>query len=72
MGKDAIPVLTALRQWGDKHLADPEGPAVITEHVGCGRPVGLAYVCDAGHHLSGPDETLRRPGPSARPLALAG
>ncbi|MFE7394450.1 winged helix-turn-helix transcriptional regulator [Streptomyces sp. NPDC057582] len=71
MGKDAMPVLTALRQWGDKYFADPEGPAVITEHAGCGHPVSLAYVCDAGHRLSGPDETLRRPGPSARPLTLA-
>jgi DNA-binding HxlR family transcriptional regulator len=70
-GTDLIPVLTALRMWGDKYLADPEGPAVIAEHAGCGAPVRLVYECDAGHHLGGPDEIVRRAGPSARPLARA-
>jgi DNA-binding HxlR family transcriptional regulator len=68
-GKDLIPVLTALRMWGDKYLADPEGPAVVAEHVGCGAPVRLVYECDAGHHLADPDEIVRRAGPSARALA---
>jgi DNA-binding HxlR family transcriptional regulator len=67
-GNDLMPVLTALRQWGDKYLADPEGPSMINTHAGCGAPVGLAYVCDAGHRLADPDETERHPGPSARPL----
>jgi DNA-binding HxlR family transcriptional regulator len=68
-GTDLIPVLTAFRQWGDRYLADPEGPSMLNTHVGCGAPVGLAYVCEAGHRLDGPADTERRPGPSARPLA---
>ena len=28
-GKDLYPVLTALRQWGDKYLTGPEGPQSI-------------------------------------------
>jgi hypothetical protein len=57
--------------WGDKYLADPEGPALVTEHIGCGAPVNLTYVCEAGHQLSGADELVQRAGPSAHPLALA-
>jgi DNA-binding HxlR family transcriptional regulator len=67
-GEDLVPLLIALRQWGDKHLADAEGPSVLNIHVGCGAAVGLAYVCDAGHRLDGPAEIERRSGPSARPL----
>jgi DNA-binding HxlR family transcriptional regulator len=70
-GSDLIPVLTALRQWGDKYLADPEGPSMLNTHTGCGAPVGLAYVCEAGHRLVGPAEIQRRSGPSAHPLRHA-
>jgi DNA-binding HxlR family transcriptional regulator len=68
-GTDLIPVLTAFRQWGDRYLADPEGPSMLNTHAGCGAPISLAYVCEAGHHLEGPAEIERRSGPSARPLA---
>jgi DNA-binding HxlR family transcriptional regulator len=71
-GKDLIPVLTALRMWGDKYLADPEGPAIVAEHADCGAPVHLAYVCDAGHEFSDPDEIVRRSGPGARRLVGTG
>ena len=70
-GNDLMPVLTALRQWGDKYLADPEGPSVINTHAGCGAPVGVAYVCAAGHRLADPAETERQPGPSAHLLQHA-
>lgn len=70
-GKDLIPVLTALRMWGDKYLADPEGPSQVSEHAGCGAAVRLVYVCDAGHRLDSPEEIVRKAGPSARPLKLA-
>jgi DNA-binding HxlR family transcriptional regulator len=67
-GDDLIPVLTALRVWGDKYLADPEGPSVINTHAGCGAPVGLVYTCEAGHEFAGLAEIESHPGPSARPL----
>ena len=35
-GKDLYPVLSALRQWGDKYLAGPEGPSSLITHEGCG------------------------------------
>jgi DNA-binding HxlR family transcriptional regulator len=70
-GRDLMPVISALREWGDKYLADPEGPALVSEHEGCGRAVHLVYRCEAGHELAGPEQIVRRPGPSARPLSLA-
>ncbi len=68
-GLDLYPVLIAVAQWGDRYLADPEGPSMLNAHAGCGAPTRLAYVCAAGHQLTGPAEIERRPGPSARPLA---
>jgi DNA-binding HxlR family transcriptional regulator len=70
-GTDLIPVLTAFRQWGDRYLADPEGPSMLNTHAGCGAPVGLAHVCEAGHWLTNLAEIERRPGPSARLLPRA-
>jgi DNA-binding HxlR family transcriptional regulator len=70
-GRDLSPVLTALLNWGDRYLADPEGPSSIAEHVGCGGRVHLAYVCEEGHRLDGPEAIARRAGPSARPRTRA-
>jgi DNA-binding HxlR family transcriptional regulator len=71
-GHDLYPVLTALRQWGDAHLADPEGPPVLAEHADCGAPVRVELVCDRGHAIHGDEEVVRRPGPSARPRRPVG
>jgi DNA-binding HxlR family transcriptional regulator len=65
MGQDLYPALTALRVWGDKYLAGPEGPATEVLHRGCGAPVHTALMCDGGH-IVGTDELQRRPGRGAR------
>jgi DNA-binding HxlR family transcriptional regulator len=65
MGRDLYPALTALRVWGDKYLADPEGPATEVLHRGCGASVGTALMCAEGHVVQA-DELLRRPGAGAR------
>jgi DNA-binding HxlR family transcriptional regulator len=65
-GLDLYPVLTALRDWGDKYVADPEGPAMNATHRDCGAPVHVALVCEQGHRIDGPDDVERHPGPSAR------
>jgi DNA-binding HxlR family transcriptional regulator len=52
-GRDLQPVVTALRQWGDKYFAGPEGPEVLLRHRDCGEPVRVAIVCEAGHELPG-------------------
>ncbi|WUD77688.1 helix-turn-helix transcriptional regulator [Streptomyces sp. NBC_00510] len=71
-GRDLYPLITALRQWGDKYLADPEGPSLLTTHHDCGAPVRARLVCDEGHVIDAPEEVDRRPGPSARFRPTAG
>lgn len=50
-GREIQPVLTALMQWGDKHLAGAGGPPLLVSHDGCGAPVRSLLVCDQGHIL---------------------
>jgi DNA-binding HxlR family transcriptional regulator len=68
-GKDLYPVLSALRQWGDKYLAGPEGPSIVTSHKGCGARVHVKLMCEEGHEVP-VDELERRPGPGMRLLAV--
>src|SRR5215475_7071218 len=35
-GMDAYPILVALREWGDRYLANPAGPPMLTVHRDCG------------------------------------
>lgn len=71
-GADLQPVLVALMQWGDRHLADPEGPPVVLEHRGCGQPVSAVLACGGCGEAPLPREEVRAErGPGARP-ALAG
>lgn len=46
------PVLTALKDWGDAHLAGPDGPPVSTHHRGCGAEVHTRLVCESGHDVA--------------------
>jgi DNA-binding HxlR family transcriptional regulator len=64
-GKDLYPVLSALRQWGDKYLADPEGPSIVVKHKDCGARVRVKLMCEEGHEVP-VDELERRPGPGLR------
>jgi len=51
-GRELQPVLTALMQWGDKHVAQPDGPPLVLAHDGCGARVGARLVCEQGHVLA--------------------
>jgi len=44
-GRDLWPVLTALRQWGDRWAA-PEGPPVVMVHADCGEVANAVMVCE--------------------------
>jgi DNA-binding HxlR family transcriptional regulator len=66
-GLDLYPVLVALREWGDRYLADPDGPPMITTHRDCGEEVHVELRCAAGHTLA-PRAVAPRPGPGIRPL----
>lgn len=44
-GRDLWPVLTSLRQWGDRYAA-PNGPPVEVVHTHCGKASDYVLVCE--------------------------
>jgi DNA-binding HxlR family transcriptional regulator len=70
-GRDLLPAVIALMQWGDKWEADPAGPPVEVTHRDCGQPVELTLRCSADQTPLTAYDTEPRPGPGARP-ALTG
>jgi DNA-binding HxlR family transcriptional regulator len=58
-GRELQPALTALMQWGDKHLPVPGGPPLIVEHADCGGSVRAHLVCEHGHVLDDRARELR-------------
>ena len=46
LGRSLHPVLAVLRDWGDTHLAGPEGPPVVFVHA-CGEVLHSRVVCEA-------------------------
>lgn len=64
-GFDLYPVLAALRDWGDKYLADPEGSPLRLVHSGCEAEVHAMLRCVAGHDVDKMREVQPRPGPGA-------
>ncbi|MFG2054451.1 winged helix-turn-helix transcriptional regulator [Micromonospora sp. NPDC048930] len=63
-GRDLLPVLAALRQWGDAYAVDE--PSVRVAHRDCGAAVQVALRCDAGHDVP-PGEVDVLPGPGLLP-----
>ncbi len=57
----AVPVL-ALMQWGDRHLAGPEGPPRVVRHATCGADVVEQHVCTRCGPVSGAEISVE-PGP---------
>jgi DNA-binding HxlR family transcriptional regulator len=45
MGRDLLPVLVALTEWGDRWAA-PDGRPIVYRHAGCGSEVHAELVCD--------------------------
>lgn len=70
-GFDLYPVLVAVREWGDRYLADPEGPPLATVHRDCGAEVQARLYCTAGHEVDSPRDVLPAPGPGARSLTAS-
>ncbi|MDN4174615.1 helix-turn-helix domain-containing protein [Nocardioides sp. SOB77] len=65
-GFDLYPVLVAVADWGDRYLADPEGPPVEVAHRECGEVLHAALVCEAGHHVTEPRDAVPRPAAGAK------
>ncbi len=70
-GLDLYPVLVAVAEWGDRYLADPDGPPVEFAHRDCGAPVTLTLGCAEGHTGLEPRAIASRPGPGVRAAASA-
>jgi DNA-binding HxlR family transcriptional regulator len=71
-GRDLWPVLTAMRQWGDKYAA-PDGPPLQVVHKSCGRVSEAVMVCSACGQRLVPGDVRAVPGPGdVDQLAAAG
>jgi DNA-binding HxlR family transcriptional regulator len=69
-GCQLMPILIALREWGDHYKADPEGPPALTRHAACGEDLRVTLTCSAGHVVNRTDEVQLVAGPGA--LGLSG
>jgi DNA-binding HxlR family transcriptional regulator len=65
-GFDLYPVLLAVKEWGDRYLADPGGPPLTLAHRDCGAEVHTELHCADGHAVGAYRDVVPRPGPGAR------
>src|SRR4051794_28981189 len=63
-GRDLWPVLTTMREWGDKWSA-PDGPRLELVHESCGQVVHLTHTCSACGEPVDRQSVRARPGPGA-------
>ncbi|MBI1379457.1 MAG: transcriptional regulator [Planctomycetaceae bacterium] len=59
-GRDLVPALVALTQWGDRWAA-PHGAPIAYEHRGCGGPVRHALLCERCSKELGAADVVARP-----------
>ena len=65
-GRDLFGAVVTLMQWGDKHLAGPDGPPILLRHKDCGELADVVVTC---RHCGGEITTGRvtpEPGPGFR------
>jgi DNA-binding HxlR family transcriptional regulator len=59
-GRDLWPVLTTMRQWGDRYAA-PAGPPMEVTHTACGSASKAHLVCGSCGERLGPRDVVARP-----------
>jgi hypothetical protein len=64
-GRDLWPVLTAMRQWGDRYAA-PSGPPLQLVHKSCGEVAEAVLVCASCGQPVGPRDVEVVPGMGRR------
>jgi DNA-binding HxlR family transcriptional regulator len=69
-GLDLYPVLMALREWGDKYMAD-EGAPIQVHHRGCGGELHTELTCEHCGEEVGARDAEVAPGPGLERLAPA-
>jgi DNA-binding HxlR family transcriptional regulator len=68
-GRDLWPVLTAMRQWGDRHVA-PSGPPLVVTHKACGAVTEAVMVCSSCGERIGARDVHAAVSPGHEPGAL--
>jgi DNA-binding HxlR family transcriptional regulator len=66
-GLELWPVIVALMQWGDRHLAKPDGPPVTLEHRDCGGAVDGHLCCERCGARLGPRDVWATANAAASP-----
>jgi DNA-binding HxlR family transcriptional regulator len=61
-GRDLVPVLLTLTEWGDRWAA-PDGPPILYTHSVCGGGVSQQTMCAGCGQVAHPAEVEARPGP---------
>jgi DNA-binding HxlR family transcriptional regulator len=61
-GRDLVPALVALTEWGDRWAA-PDGPPILYSHTVCGSAISRQVVCATCGRVDDPAEVQARPGP---------
>jgi DNA-binding HxlR family transcriptional regulator len=56
-GVDLVPLLSAMSDWGERHLAPGSTGDVVYRHAGCGGRVTARLVCECGEE-TGPRDRL--------------
>lgn len=67
-GLDLYPALMALREWGDRYMAD-DGPPIKLSHRDCGGEPHVHLRCDRCGEKVGARDAEVKPGPGMRPGA---
>jgi DNA-binding HxlR family transcriptional regulator len=64
-GLDLYPVLMAMKQWGDKYMAE-DGCFVITRHRDCGGEIAIGVECERCGAEVGARDAYVEPGPGSK------
>ena len=65
-GRELILILLAFMDWGDRHLAGPEGPPAVARHADCDARIRIVVTCEEGHELGDRPRLWLEPGPGSR------
>jgi DNA-binding HxlR family transcriptional regulator len=69
-GRDLVPAIVALTQWGDRWAA-PDGPPIEYRHTECGEAVTSGLSCAGCGLVDDPAEVRAQPGPGMPADVLA-
>ncbi len=57
-GFDLLPVLSALSDWGERHIASGAMPEIVYRHSGCGGRIAVGLFCECGQRTDPRDRLV--------------